>query len=253
MKKLFLTLTALLFILCVDARNLKIMTFNIRFGERADMERIAEVIRRENPDLVALQEVDVYTRRQGHIAAGRSDYPAQLAAYTQMNAAFGRAIYFRGGQYGVAILSDFEILESSNDLYKHQGEEARTALSVVVDTGKDGPVRFVCTHLDAYSPAVRLQQIDELCTRYADPSIPTIVAGDFNETPDGETIARFEQTFVRVCDDKPTFPAEAPLEKIDYIGFAPADAFRPGRVRVLDTSKVSDHRAVVVRLRFERD
>ena len=253
MKKLFLALAALVLVLCADARNLKIMSFNIRFGERADMERIAEVIRRERPDLVALQEVDVFTRRKGHVAAGRSDYPAQLAKYTRMNAAFGRAIYFRGGQYGVAILSDFEILESSNDLYKHQGEEARTALSVVVDTGKDGPVRFVCTHLDAYSQAVRLQQIDELCTRYADPAIPTIVAGDFNETPGGAAIARFDATFTRVCGDKPTFPAEEPAEKIDYIGFAPADAFRPGRVRVLDTSEVSDHRALVVRLRFGRD
>lgn len=253
MKKLLLVLAGLVLVLCADARNLKIMSFNIRFGERADMERIAEVIRRENPDLVALQEVDVFTHRKGHVAAGRSDYPAQLAEFTRMNAAFGRTIYFRGGQYGVAILSDLEILESSNDLYKHQGEEARTALSIVVDTGKDGLVRFVCTHLDAYSSAIRLRQVEELCTRYADPAIPTIVAGDFNEMPDGAAIVRFDETFTRVCGDDPTFPAEEPTEKIDYIGFAPADAFRPGRVRAPDTSEVSDHRAIVVRLRFERD
>lgn len=253
MNRLLLLLIGLLVCFGAEAQSLKIISFNIRFGERADMKRIAQTIEREKPDLVALQEVDVLTCREGTVAAGSADYPALLAAYTGMEAVFGRTIHFRGGQYGVAILSGMKILETSNDLYRHQGEEARTALSVLVDAGSRRRVRFVCTHLDAYDPAVRLRQVEELCARYTDSEIPTVVAGDFNETPDGTAIARFDKSFMRVCGEERTFPAEAPTEKIDYIGFAPVSAFRAGPPRVIDTSDVSDHRAVAVTLRFNGD
>ena len=44
--------------------TLKVMTYNLRFGELASMEEIAEFISSENPDLVALQECDWDTARE---------------------------------------------------------------------------------------------------------------------------------------------------------------------------------------------
>lgn len=249
MKKLLLLTIALLTLATGQSRELRIMTFNIRFGERADMEQIAEAIRREKPDLVALQEVDINTQRERNVAAGSAHYIAQLAGYTQMHALFGRTIHYRGGEYGIAILSAYSFERSSNDKYTVQGKEDRTALSVIVDTGNGKKVRFVCTHLDAFDDNVRRQQVDELCLRYADPDIPTIVAGDFNEAPGGETIKRFDTEFTRTCGSQPTFPADNPRVKIDYIAFTPTDAFRAGKVKVLDTHTLSDHCAVVVKLK----
>lgn len=55
---------------------LRIMSYNIHHGEerdgKTDIERIAEVISKENPDLAALQEVDKNCTRSGNIdmAAG---------------------------------------------------------------------------------------------------------------------------------------------------------------------------------------
>ena len=46
-----------------DTLKLRVMTFNLRFGERATNEQIASLIKRYNPDFVALQEIDVMTER----------------------------------------------------------------------------------------------------------------------------------------------------------------------------------------------
>ena len=48
---------------------IKIITFNIAHGKGmdgiVDIERQADVIQRYNPDIVFLQEVDMYTKRAG--------------------------------------------------------------------------------------------------------------------------------------------------------------------------------------------
>ncbi|MGZ3458528.1 MAG: endonuclease/exonuclease/phosphatase family protein, partial [Archangium sp.] len=42
--------------------DLRVMTFNIQSGHEG-VDKVAEAIRSEAPDIVALQEVDVHTRR----------------------------------------------------------------------------------------------------------------------------------------------------------------------------------------------
>ena len=48
---------------------LKIITFNVAHGKGidgiVDLQRQAEVIKKYNPDIVFLQEVDMYTKRAG--------------------------------------------------------------------------------------------------------------------------------------------------------------------------------------------
>lgn len=82
------TFLSLLFLclLTVDVNGqstLRLMSYNIRHGAgldgRLDFERIAEVIKREHPDVVALQEVDSVTRRTG----GR-DFLGELGVSTGM-------------------------------------------------------------------------------------------------------------------------------------------------------------------------
>lgn len=52
-----------------DSLSLKIMTYNLRFGEKASLEELAEAIRAQRPDLVALQEIDCRTRRPASSAS----------------------------------------------------------------------------------------------------------------------------------------------------------------------------------------
>ena len=76
--------------------RLKLMSYNIRNGigidNIQDIGRIARVILREAPDLVALQELDSATLR----VDGRY-IPGELGRMTGMHATFGRAIGFAAG------------------------------------------------------------------------------------------------------------------------------------------------------------
>lgn len=103
--KTFLSLLFLcLLTLDVNGQStLRLMSYNIRHGAgldgRLDFERIAEVIKREHPDVVALQEVDSVTRRTG----GR-DLLGELGASTGMQHLYAPAIAFEGGKYGIGLL-----------------------------------------------------------------------------------------------------------------------------------------------------
>ena len=90
--------------------SLRVLTYNIHIGKgldgKLDLERIARVIRDSKADVVALQEVDVKTRRTENV-----DQAAELARLTNMHVHFGKAMDHDGGAYGVAILSRFELSE----------------------------------------------------------------------------------------------------------------------------------------------
>src|SRR5690606_25035110 len=130
-----------------EATVFRVMSYNIHHGrgmdDRVDLERIAEAIKKANPDLVALQEVDRGTRRTD----GR-DLTAELAKLTGMEGYFEKNIPYQGGEYGNAILSRFPILEKKNThLRMIRENEQRGALQVLVEV--DGEkLLFVNTHID---------------------------------------------------------------------------------------------------------
>src|SRR5688572_7821086 len=74
-----------------DARTLRVMTYNIHIArgldDKIDLQRIANVIKRADVDVVALQEVDVKTRRSGSDV----DQLKELAKLTGMHGKFGKA------------------------------------------------------------------------------------------------------------------------------------------------------------------
>jgi len=75
----------------------------------------------------------------------------------------------------------------------------------------------------------------------------SILAGDFNATPDSEVVAalRTEWTDTAEKADFLTSPADLPRRKIDYVFCRPAPAWRVIETRALDESVASDHRPVL--------
>ena len=88
----------------VEMANLKIMTFNIavcREPPRGIID-VARTIEQEQPDLVAMQEVDKFTRRSGI----EIDQSSELARHAHFSYnMFIPSMDFQRGQYGNAILS----------------------------------------------------------------------------------------------------------------------------------------------------
>src|SRR5438128_289035 len=90
---------------------IRVMTYNIDHGsgldQKVNLERTAKVISDSKVDLVAIQEVDCKTRRTGGV-----DQAEELGKLTGLHSAFGKAMNFSGGQYGIVILSRWPILDS---------------------------------------------------------------------------------------------------------------------------------------------
>lgn len=222
--------------------TLRVLCYNIHHGrgmdDEVDLKRIAAVIRAAKPDLVALQEVDHKTRRTGGI-----DQTAELARLTGMHGRFARQIDFEGGQYGQAILSRVPIAEVEVLWLPGQPDRERRIIGrvkVVID-GRE--LWFATTHLHHMSEEFRVAQVEEIGNLFAQESIPAIVAGDFNATPESRPIELAKQQWSLALADQPlwTFPADKPIKQIDYIAHRPKSALRLIEVQVIDERMSSDH------------
>ena len=230
-----------------DARmkNLRVMTYNLRFSQLASAERLAERISEENPDFVALQEVDINTSRFTVPDSVRlQNTIAIMAEKCGMFGFFGRTIDFAGGYYGIGILSKYPCVSMlTHNLPNPAGTEPRVLLEGTFLL-PGGTMKFSCTHLDHKSDSARAVQARFVLEKVATGTMPSVVAGDFNAKPGTEAIELMEKSMVNLTCGNPTFPATAPVAKIDYIFGYPASKLRLLSTEVLDTL-LSDHRPIV--------
>jgi len=224
--------------------RLRVLTYNVHHCQgtdgKFDYGRIAGIINRLEPDIAALQEIDVGTNRASGV-----DQAAVLAELTGLNYAFGRAIDFDSGGYGLAILSRFEIRDVSNTPLKTQpGSEPRIALAAHIkpDAGP-GEVIFVDTHLCHRNEQVRTMQTTGL-NEFADSEgdVPVILAGDFNARPASGPM--------KVLLESNWLDAVAPQSRIDYVLLRKGDPWKIVDVRVIDEPVASDHDPVLVILQW---
>lgn len=236
--------------------ELRVMSYNIHHANPPsrpgviDLDAIARVIREQNPDLVALQEVDVNTSRSGNI-----NQAAALAEKLGMNFFFARAIDFGGGEYGVAILSKYPLSEMNLvPLPEDAAPEAEDRVLATANLTLPGgiTIRFGSTHLDVQNAANRLQQVQAINSIAAREQLPFILAGDFNDLPESEAIAELDKAFTRTCqsDCAPTIPVDVPTRAIDFITFSKASGFKVVSQQVIPERYASDHLPVVATLRF---
>ncbi|RRB04612.1 endonuclease/exonuclease/phosphatase family protein [Larkinella rosea] len=238
------------------AKTLTVMTYNIHHcnppsaGTKIDVEAIARVIRKEKPDLVALQEVDVNTERSGK----GLNQARELARLTGMHFFFSKAIDHQGGDYGVAVLSRFPILDSTRFSLPVDPEikgEPRTFAGVTVEISKGKKIIFGCTHLDLKEPN-RVSQSELIVKHFENSDLPVILGGDFNALSDSRVIQYLDQHFVRSCQTcAPTIPVEKPNRAIDFILYKPGETFKTLSTNVIDEQYASDHLPVVVKLQVK--
>jgi endonuclease/exonuclease/phosphatase family metal-dependent hydrolase len=229
------------------------MTYNIHHGQGTDgvfdLPRIAGLITGAQPDLVALQEVDENTDRSGGVNQLNA-----LADLTRMHAVYGKTMDLGGGEYGVAVLSRWPILSSSNEpLPSSPDREPRTLLTVRVRAGDAGPVfQFACTHFDqGRDPQDREAQAEAVNEREIKDGIPAILAGDMNARPNTDVMHTLEQAWSDAAPPTDATP-RSPLRSFtsDYVLFRPAGVWRLVDAKVIDDRVASDHRPVFAALEW---
>lgn len=257
MKRIYLLVVLFLSMFSVgNAQNqLRVMTYNIRFGELMDMKELSEIILSNKADVVLLQEMDVFTNRQPRVTpkAGSTNYMAELIGYTKMHGIFGRTIYYKGGEYGIGILSKYSFEQTQMHRFESQGKENRGVIEALITLPNKEQIRILSTHLEVSSEPIRNDQMKEINKLFAKDKVPTILAGDFNEVAGNETgcipIAKKSWTFV--CpSDVPTIPAKHPKSKIDFMMVKPSDKFKVLESKVLDYPNSSDHCPILTVLEY---
>lgn len=234
---------------------IRVLTYNIRWGERADIETLSSVINNTNPDLVALQEVDVCVKHPGNVAANNVQAISQFAQHTGMHAVFAGAFNVKrypmgygGGEFGNAVLSKYSFDKTVKHRYTAKGTEYRVGLETFITLANGQNFRFITTHLDHNNNAIRHSQVEQINSLFAHSDIQTILCGDFNERiddPNG-SIATICKQWERGCGSENTFIAWNPTVKIDYVFYRPKQNWRVIETKVIEEGEASDHRPLLV-------
>ena len=241
-----------------EGAALRVMTYNIQSGH-GNLEATAAAIRAQNPDVVALQEVDVHWAER----SGFADQATNLGTSLRMNVRFAPIYRIPAAtgqpirEFGVALLTRFPIRAWHNDTLTRLSTQdlnpvpapAPGLLEATLDV-HGTRVRVFNTHLDYRSdPRVRRQQVSEMVGYIGAADVPTIVFGDLNATPSAPELApllaRVHDAWSPAFGSGFTYPADAASKRIDYV--LVSSHFKVRDANVPDM-QASDHRPVIVDL-----
>lgn len=249
---------------------LKVMTYNIQIGATAnnpswdvkkfDLDAIADVIKAQDPDIVALQEVDRFRSRSGqvdqvaYLAEKLGMYWAYSPSYFDIETTKGR------GMYGNAILSKYPIITNYAHTLWRRGEllageydwviEKRSILEAKIQINE----RFVnvfSTHLSTTADQ-RKKQTEEIRSLLNQMRGPKILMGDFNAKPEDPEMKTILARYVDAMDvasvkgsQRATWPnGSKSTEVIDYILLSKDWDVLEAYV-VVDDTGASDHNPIV--------
>jgi endonuclease/exonuclease/phosphatase family metal-dependent hydrolase len=246
----------------VKTDTLRIMSYNVHscvgMDGKLDAERIARVIARARPDVVALQELDV-----GRARSHGMDQAHLIARYLEMEFHFHPAMHLEEERYGDAILTHLpQRLVKAGALPGLAGKprlEPRGALWVAIDLhGKE--VQIINTHLGLY-PRERMVQVEALLGSdwLANEQChePLILCGDFNALPSSPVCRRLSgqlrdvQTEAQHHRPKGTFSGRFPKVRIDHIFISPGLEVTGIEVPASELARTaSDHLPLIAEVRI---
>lgn len=279
MKNLLL-LMAILPLMCTATprADLKLMSFNIRYYNTADSAELSwqtrrdgifRMIRRENPDVIGMQEVrieqlnDLDTMLTGynHIECGRD-----FGAVKGGNPGEQMVILYRADRYTLLDSGHFWLSPTPDKVSK--GWDAacrRIAVWAKLRDDRSGKVFYYFdTHFDHIGAKARMHSakliVDKIATIAG--SAPAFVSGDLNEERGSQLINYMDSHLTSAredaedTDDKYTFNAfgstQYPHMKIDYIYFQGAKTLKYKTFdRNYGVDYISDHYPIMGWFRFE--
>lgn len=192
-----------------NKNELRLLCYNLRGGRGMDgtnnHQRIVRILKDINADLVAIQEVDSFTQRNPF------DVMAFLGQETGMYHIFHGNIPYKGGKYGIGILSKEKPLHTG--YISLPGTEEKRG--VVMAEFKN--FIFMSTHLsltdsDRVNSARIINEYIQKTNKQA------YIAGDFNDMETtGKMFTEFYKEWEIISPDVLTFPSDSPKKRIDFI------------------------------------
>jgi len=195
-------------------KTIRVMTWNIHGGvgpdRRRDLTRIVDLVRRHEPQVVALQEID---SRLGK--SSRSDAFEYLGEELGGNAHATRLITAPDGDYGHAVISRWPMTEAHHHDISYRRRERRAAIETVVHT-PHGPLHLVAAHLglsfrERHHQAIQLADITRRGTHR------TVLLGDLNDWIGRGSVQRVLDELFPGHSHIKTFPSLYPLFPLDRI------------------------------------
>ncbi|PWC36630.1 endonuclease [Azospirillum sp. TSO35-2] len=219
---------------------LAVATWNIHscvgLDARFAPDRVAQVIRDLDVDLIGLQEVGWHHRGE----AGMDQF-AFLERHTGLKAYAGPTKHTERAHYGNALLTRLPV-RSIETLDLSVGKrEPRGAIDAVLEV-QGRAVRVIVAHL-GLDPWERAKQVGDIVSRVVErPDLPTLFMGDLNEwTPSSPRLRRLAESFADVANPR-SFHARMPTLRLDRIyvtGGLQIPTFEV--IRSVLTRRASDH------------
>lgn len=220
---------------------------------RHNLAAIAQVLRREAADVVALQEAD------GPSAwSGGFDHVATLAELAGYPHAFrGEHNPFSLGRLdlssGTALLSRLPLAQPHSRAFLASWRDTKGFVAATVAAAALGgrELDVVSLHLDFLAERIRRRQLDQLVDRFRGSARPLVVSGDFNceWSERRRSLARLGRELrLRPADvvAHATFPSWRPLVRLDWILVSEELEFAAYRTL---PDRLSDHLGVVGEIR----
>jgi endonuclease/exonuclease/phosphatase family metal-dependent hydrolase len=235
--------------------KIKVITFNTRHGETEegiiDAIKQASEIKKYNPDVILLQEVDMYTDRIN----GFDELQIFKNVVGLKYSVFGGNINFQNGGYGNAILSKYPILKSENYISPKYTKENRGLLYVELSV-YNKKIDIYNTHFPIKESERKLfaKQINRIVENKK--SENAIIGGDFNpglilkknhvyeviKKEEYEELKEVKKFFKEANFNEDTYPVENPEGQFDKIMYS-------GNIELISVKrlndKISDHYPVI--------
>jgi endonuclease/exonuclease/phosphatase family metal-dependent hydrolase len=242
---------------------MRLMTLNLAHGRNAalhqalvprrsleaNLARIAAAIRREKPDVVAVQEADGPSAWSGNF-----DHVETLRELAGMAHGFHGvhgSIQVRSWKagYGTALLSRQPLREAESRCFDLSWRDDKGYVRALVDAPGLPGLEVISVHLDYIRPAMRRKQAARMIDELASYRGPRIVMGDFNcgwRGTDRCVISMLEKglglTAWKPDQRQASFPSFRPMTRIDWILASPGIRFHSYATM---PDRISDHLAVI--------
>lgn len=239
--------------------EIRIAVLNMRHGEVKDgiidVELQAKTLKKYEPNIIMLQEMDLFTERVNQID--------ELNIFRQITnlkySSYGSNITFRNGWYGNAILSEFPIISSENYISSNCSKETKGVLHSKIEIGNK-QIDIYNTHFPVI-PEERIkfaQEITYLMKRIENTD-NVVLAGDFNlgiiplsgehnykiqEQEQYQEMEELKKYFNEIVFNELTYEVGNPIGAIDKVMYK-------GNLKLISieklNDKISDHYPILVK------